>query len=512
MDLKGAIRFSTDSANFLSCNVVADAERHYLYVYATSNWQMIRKINIVTYVNDLRTASHPWTQIESVKSSLFGELFVSIEKWDVLSFWSMPECKLLARCRSSHFVDVDKRQTIFALSPNRKMLATWTPTKRLVIFLCKDGILFSSSMAPREHLGDRSESVRQLVWIGNKHVMIVDAVGGTKWNINTYDLISEYHDFGKMPIFKSTGEDVYATCDSDNNVPVIEELTDPDLTDSFDESTERLEGTTKLCRDKEGDFVLKFRCNVKGSSEKQTLSLRPTEFETTLHALYARKFLEFKDHIAHQIGPSHGLHLSKLLKQCEEIVYRTIRTNAQIFNANVDDRSMVHLLIDLDSTFADSMLEELLQKNVYIPLFYENKKSDKNEESDENQESDENKEPDENKKSALSCAILKGKAKVVEQEEKRRGNEKMKRGKIERKQQEESERLKGIVRDQYKEKKDAYRIKVCEIMQNFLTSLSASLDKETENSTVEKVAKEILSLRKDEFLDIESMTRYTRYL
>ena len=77
---------------------------------------------------------------------------------------------------------------------------------------------------------------------------------------------------------------------------------------------------------------------------------------------------------------------------------------------------------------------------------------------------------------------------MKEQEEKRRGNEKMKRGKIERKQQEESERLKGIVRDQYKEKKNAYR-KNGEIMQNFLTSLSASLDKETENSTVEKVAK-----------------------
>ena len=36
-------------------------------------------------------------------------------------------------------------------------------------------------------------------------------------------------------------------------------------------------------------------------------------------------------------------------------------------------------------------------------------------------------------------------------------------------------------------------------MQNFLTSLSASLDKETENSTVEKIAKKILLLRKDEF-------------
>jgi len=92
------------------------------------------------------------------------------------------------------------------------MLATWTPTERLVIFLCEDGILFSDS------------------WIGNKHVMIVDAVGGTKWDINTYDLISEYHNFGKMPIFKSTGEDVYATCDSDNNVPVIKELTETDLT------------------------------------------------------------------------------------------------------------------------------------------------------------------------------------------------------------------------------------------------------------------------------------------
>lgn len=110
------------------------------------------------------------------------------------------------------------------------MLATWTPTERLVIFLCEDGILFSDS------------------WIGNKHVMIVDAVGGTKWDINTYDLISEYHNFGKMPIFKSTGEDVYATCDSDNNVPVIKELTETDLTASFDKGTERSEGTTKLCK------------------------------------------------------------------------------------------------------------------------------------------------------------------------------------------------------------------------------------------------------------------------
>src|SRR6185312_12754866 len=104
----------------------------------------------------------------------------------------MPECKLLARCRSSHFVDIDARQTIFALSPNRKMLATWTPTERLAIFSCKDGILFSSSMAPKEHLGDRSKSVRELVWIGDKHVMIVNADGGTKWDIYTYDLISEY--------------------------------------------------------------------------------------------------------------------------------------------------------------------------------------------------------------------------------------------------------------------------------------------------------------------------------
>src|SRR6185312_7909190 len=131
-----------------------------------------------------------------------------------------------------------------------------------------------------------------------------------------------------------------------------------------------------LGRDKKG---LKFQCIVEGSSEELILSLHPTQFETTLHALYARKFLESRDH-----GPSHGLHHSKLLKQCEEIVYSTIRTNAKIFNANVDDRSMVHLLIDLDSAFADSMLEELLQKDVYIPLFYENKKSDENKESDEN--------------------------------------------------------------------------------------------------------------------------------
>ena len=120
-----------------------------------------------------------------------------------------------------------------------------------------------------------------------------------------------------------------------------------------------------LGRVKKG-FILKFRCNFENSSDskEQIIPLRPT-----------RKFLEFKDHVAHQIGPSHGLHFNKLLKQCEGIVYSTIRSNAQIFNTIIDDRSMVHLLIDLDSAFADSMLEELLQKDVHIPLFYENKES-----------------------------------------------------------------------------------------------------------------------------------------
>ncbi|CAG8530852.1 9590_t:CDS:10 [Paraglomus occultum] len=475
-DLKGAIRFSTDSTNFLSCSVVADVKRQYLYVYSTSNWQMIQKMNIGVYVNDLLTASHPWTQVESVKSSLYGELFVSVDKWNVLSFWSIPECKLLARCESNHFVDVDGRQTIFALSPNRKMLATWTPTEMLAVFLCEDGILFSSSMAPKNHLalGDRNKSVKQLVWIGNKHVMIVDDLGGTKWDIYTYDLISEYSGFGKMPIFKSTGEDVYANCEES---PRIMKLIETKPEGSFNQGAKRLEGTTKLCKydgttlyetnkvqitgenqnklreivefmvepwylpqqrtttiflldddnkrallfgkqtihvwnftstkpsleyiwckpmpagnysldepslDKDRN-ILKFLCN----SEKKELSLRPTKFETTLHALYARKFLERKDHVERQIGPSHGLLFSTLLKQCEKIVYSTIRTSAEIFNANVDDRSMVHLLIDLDSAFADSMLEALLQKDVYIPLAYENKES------------------------ALSCALLKGKAKVV---------------------------------------------------------------------------------------------------
>ena len=152
----------------------------------------------------------------------------------------------MTRCQSSHFVDVDARQTIVALSPDGKMLATWTPTERLAIFLCEYGILFSSSMAPKDYLGNRSKSVRQLVWIGNKHVMIVNADGGTKWNIYTYDLGGEYRGFGKLPIFKSTGEDVYANCDG--NIPVIEKLTETDSTGSFDKGTERSEGTTKLCK------------------------------------------------------------------------------------------------------------------------------------------------------------------------------------------------------------------------------------------------------------------------
>ncbi|CAG8601692.1 3585_t:CDS:2, partial [Paraglomus occultum] len=335
-------------------------------------------------------------------------------------------------------------------------------------------------MAPKDYLGDRSKSVRQLVWIGNKDVMIVNGDGGTKWNIYTYDLIDEYSGFGKMPIFKSTGEAVYANCDE--NVPKIKYLDETVPTLSIGKGTERSEGTTKLCKydgttlyetdeleitgenqnklreivefmvepwylpqqrtttiflldddnkrallfgrqtihvwnftsteprleyiwckpmpavnysidepllDKDKN-ILKFRYKFEKFSEELELSLRPTKFKTTLHALYARNFLERKDNVERQIGSSHGLLFSTLLRQCEEIVYSTIHsTNARIFNATVDDRSMVYLLIDLNCAFADSMLEALLQKDVYIPLFYENKES------------------------ALSCAISKGKAKVV---------------------------------------------------------------------------------------------------
>src|SRR6185369_15571168 len=93
--------------------------------------------------------------------------------------------------------------------------------------------------------------------------------------------------------------------------------------------------------------------------------------------------------------------------------------------------------------------------------------------------------------------------KEKEREEKKRGNEKMERGKIERKEQEELERLKGIMRDQYEEKKDAYREKVCRIMQGFLIDLA----KETKPSMVDKVVESILLLQ-DEFLDIERVARH----
>ena len=100
-------------------------------------------------------------------------------------------------------------------------------------------------MVPKDYLGNRSKSVRQLVWIGNKHVMIVNADGGTKWNIYTYDLGGKYRGFGKLPIFESTG-DVYANCDS--NIPVIENLTETKSTGSFNQVTGRSKGTTKLCK------------------------------------------------------------------------------------------------------------------------------------------------------------------------------------------------------------------------------------------------------------------------
>ena len=83
----------------------------------------------------------------------------------------------------------------------------------------------------------------------------------------------------------------------------------------------------------------------------------------------------------------------------------------------------------------------------------------------------------------------------------------MERGKIERKEQEELERLKGIVRDQYEEKKDAYREKVSIIMQGFLIGLA----KEVKPSMVDKIVESLLLLQ-DEFLDIERVAGVARHV
>jgi len=88
MGLKGAIKFSSDSKQFILADVeydlfMGEEDGNYLYIFSTADWIIKHKVVIDAFASTLQVAPHPWTQIKSVKNSLLEEYFVYVEQVSV---------------------------------------------------------------------------------------------------------------------------------------------------------------------------------------------------------------------------------------------------------------------------------------------------------------------------------------------------------------------------------------------------------------------------------------------
>lgn len=88
----------------------------------------------------------------------------------MLSLWSLPDGHLVSRflCdQNDSFLAADSTQaTLFSLSHDNRMLATWTPKGNLSIFLCQGGLMLSSLISYKAaQRNSVNETIKELLWL-----------------------------------------------------------------------------------------------------------------------------------------------------------------------------------------------------------------------------------------------------------------------------------------------------------------------------------------------------------
>src|SRR6185369_6129818 len=84
INLKGAIKFSSDNTKFIVCNVQHDSntKKKLLYVFSTNNWTLeTSDLSEICdkFTNSLQSIVHPWDQVKFLKNSILGDHFVCVE-------------------------------------------------------------------------------------------------------------------------------------------------------------------------------------------------------------------------------------------------------------------------------------------------------------------------------------------------------------------------------------------------------------------------------------------------
>lgn len=95
------------------------------------------------------------------------------------SLWSLSTGQLVTRFKcdqNDSFVDADSSLTLFSLSHNKQMLATWTSKGVLTIFLCQGGHIFSTSINNTAVQENRAfGSKRELLLEGDEYIITINA-------------------------------------------------------------------------------------------------------------------------------------------------------------------------------------------------------------------------------------------------------------------------------------------------------------------------------------------------
>ncbi|CAG8609728.1 14862_t:CDS:2, partial [Acaulospora colombiana] len=241
--LKGSIKFTQDDESFIVCDVeydylnVNNYKGNFIYVYSTNHWRVKHKLIIDVFSASLRVLPHPWIQAKIVRNSFLQDYFVIVEQWDVASLWSLSTGQLAIRFKcvpKDSFLDSDASPTLFALSHNKKMLATWTSKGIMTIFLCEGGLVFSSSIndTSEQAIYDASSIKRNLLWLeGDEHVVTINADNADNhhllqiWDIYTCRPVIRNSNLGSSFVFEPNGRDFYVS--NTEPVPTIHRITTP---------------------------------------------------------------------------------------------------------------------------------------------------------------------------------------------------------------------------------------------------------------------------------------------
>jgi hypothetical protein len=150
--------------------------------------------------------------------------------------WTLSSGQLVSRFKclpKDSFLDADAPPTLFALSHNQQMLATWTSKGVLTIFLCEGGLVFSSSLQNTNEVDDSLVNKQEILWLEeDEHVVTISSNGTDSaeccvqiWDIYTCKPVNKFDNIEGSCLFEPNGKNTYITFK--NDLPKLHKILTP---------------------------------------------------------------------------------------------------------------------------------------------------------------------------------------------------------------------------------------------------------------------------------------------